>query len=259
MVMQRSKQTEPGRANFRRAPRFATFPSDWHVGRVEVRTTDEGSEQVAASDAGSPPDPEFVEFVGARQHTLLRAAFLVCGDLRLAEDLLRRALVWLAGEWDRVRDERREVEVRRTLYRDAVASWRRRPSADAVTAAGSRDAEVVEPDWQVPAWGEPSWGDPDWTSSDGGGHDEESDDEGGEDAEDAEDAERRRAVLRALDTLTPRQRAVVVLQFFEDRGEPDTADILGTSVGAVHVAAGEAVMALRSALRSADLEIGGAR
>ena len=211
---------------------------------------------MAASDAGSPPDPEFVEFVGARQHTLLRAAFLVCGDLRLAEDLLRRALVRLAGEWDRVRDERPEVEVRRTLYRDAVASWRRRrPAADAVTAAGSRDAEVVEPDWQVPAWGEPAWGDPDWTPTDDAGDDEEPDDE---DAEDAEDAERRRAVLRALDTLTPRQRAVVVLQFFEDRGEPDTADILGTSVGAVHVAAGEAVLALRSAFRSADLEIGGA-
>lgn len=217
---------------------------------------------MAASDAGSPPDPEFVEFVGARQHTLLRAAFLVCGDLRLAEDLLRRALVRLAGEWDRVRDERPEVEVRRTLYRDAVASWRRRrPAADAVTAAGPRDAEVVEPDWRVPAWGEPAWGDPDWTSSDGAGDDEEPDDEepDDEDGEDAEDAERRRAVLRALDTLTPRQRAVVVLQFFEDRGEPDTADILGTSVGAVHVAAGEAVLALRSALRSADLEIGGAR
>ena len=39
-------------------------------------------------DARAPqapwPDDEFVDYVQARQHTLLRAAYLVCGDLRLA-------------------------------------------------------------------------------------------------------------------------------------------------------------------------------
>lgn len=34
-------------------------------------------------------DDDFAEYVGARQHRLLRAAYLVCGDVHRAEDLLQ--------------------------------------------------------------------------------------------------------------------------------------------------------------------------
>ena len=121
-------------------------------------------------DARAPqapwPDDEFVDYVQARQHTLLRAAYLVCGDLRLAEDLLRAALVELARQWDRVREEQPDLFVRRRLYRDAVASWRHRPPAQLL---------------ESPEWLEP---DEPW---------------------DADVVERRREVLRALGALTPRQ------------------------------------------------------
>ena len=70
-------------------------------------------------------DEEFARYVRARQHRLLRAAYLVCGDAHLAEDLLQGALVKLAPRWDRVRDENPDAYVRRILYRDAVSSWRR--------------------------------------------------------------------------------------------------------------------------------------
>ncbi len=43
--------------------------------------------------------------------------------------------------------------------------------------------------------------------------------------------ERRLDVLRALDVLTPRQRATVVLRYVEDRSERETAEVLGVSVG----------------------------
>ncbi|MEP9364333.1 SigE family RNA polymerase sigma factor [Nocardioides sp. CN2-186] len=45
--------------------------------------------------------------------------------------------------------------------------------------------------------------------------------------------ERRILVLEALRTLTPRQRAVIVLRYFDDLTERETADVLGVSVGTV--------------------------
>lgn len=180
-------------------------------------------------DARAPlapwPDDEFVDYAQARQHVLLRAAYLVCGDARLAEHLLRDALVQLARQWQRVREEQPDLFVRRILYRDAVASWRKRPH-DAVT---------------TPAWEQA--GDPDLL-------DERWDDE---------EVERRREVLRALDALTPRQRAVVVLRWFEERGEGDAAEVLGCSTGTVRAEAEAALVHLRAALPKADLGPGGAR
>ena len=171
-------------------------------------------------DAAWPADVEFVEYVRARQHMLLRAAYLVCGDLPLAEDLLEGALVKLARQWERVRDEQPDAFVRRILYRDAISSWR------------NRRPEVVGMD---ALWEEPpdSW--------------------------DAEEVERRLDVLRALGGLTPRQRATVVLRYFEDRTEQDTAEVLGVSVGTVRSQTHDALRHLRAALPRVDLGTGGAR
>jgi RNA polymerase sigma-70 factor (sigma-E family) len=46
-------------------------------------------------------------------------------------------------------------------------------------------------------------------------------------------AERRMVLDRALAALTPRQRATVVLRYYDDQSERDTADALGVSVGTV--------------------------
>jgi RNA polymerase sigma-70 factor (sigma-E family) len=45
--------------------------------------------------------------------------------------------------------------------------------------------------------------------------------------------ERRIALLAALGALTPRQRAVIVLRYFEDLTERQVAEVLGISVGTV--------------------------
>ena len=57
--------------------------------------------------------------------------------------------------------------------------------------------------------------------------------------------------------LTPQQRATVVLRYFEDRGERDTADILGCSVATVRSEAHDALAALRDAMPKVDLRVGG--
>lgn len=196
---------------------------------------------MAGTDAAWAPDVDFVEYVQARQHTLLRAAYLVCGDADLARDVLRDALVRLARQWDRVREDRPDLFVRRALYRGALAT--RRTDGDGEVGDRSSPDEVRGAGWDAPAMGPGGW------------------DSGLLDADpwDAEEAERRRAVLEALDTLTPRQRAAVVLRFFDDRDERDTGDVLGCSSATVRTETDQALARLRAAAPQLDVRTGGAR
>ena len=155
-------------------------------------------------------DEEFARYVRARQHRLLRAAYLVCGDAHLAEDLLQGALAKLATRWERLRHENPDAYVRKILYRDAVSSWRRTRREIAVALPRSRAAGSSRT-------GRPGTGE-------------------------------RVDLLRALAQLTPKQRAVVVLRFFEDRSEADTADALGVSVGTVKSQTHAALARLRTLL-----------
>lgn len=155
-------------------------------------------------------DEEFARYVRARQHGLLRAAFLVCGDLHLAEDLVQGALAKLAPRWERLRHENPDAYVRKVLYRDAVSSWRRT----------RRESLSLFPDVDF----------------------------GGAEPDRSTRAGERVDVLRALGRLTPKQRAVVVLRFFEDRTEADTADALGVSVGTVKSQTHAALARLRTLL-----------
>ena len=93
-------------------------------------------------------DADFARYVRARQHRLLRAAYLVCGDTRLAQDVLEGALATVAGRWERVR-EHPDTVVRHHVYRDALAAARhaRRDSLSAVLAVdeetGERDGDPL--------------------------------------------------------------------------------------------------------------------
>jgi RNA polymerase sigma-70 factor (sigma-E family) len=149
-------------------------------------------------------DREFRAFVEARQHALLRSAYLFAGDLHAAEDLLQQALVKLALRWRRESVHDPEAFVRTVLYRDAVSRWRR----------SQRELLTAEP----PVRQEPG----------------------------AEDAVDSKVMLeQALRRLPPRQRAVLVLRYFEDLGVAQVAQILGVSVGTVKSQTHDALRRLR--------------
>jgi RNA polymerase sigma-70 factor (sigma-E family) len=156
-------------------------------------------------DPGGEVEREFAVYVAARQHRLLRAAYLVCGDEHLAEDLLQQALAKLAVRWERVRSGNPDAYVQRILYRDAVSWWRRVRRE----RLGAEPPELPEP-----------------------GEGQESD--------------LRIDVRRALLALTPKQRAVLILRYFEDLTELETADLLGISVGTVKSQAHVALNRLRT-------------
>ncbi len=151
-------------------------------------------------------EADFEAFVRARWRPLLRTAYLLTGDLQLAEDLLQETLARSAGRWGAIRRRGTpEAYVRKVMYTRSVDAWRWR----------RRQPVVAEPRDTMPG--------PDRSAEVDG-----------------------RLVLRqALARLTPKQRAVLVLRFYEDRSEAQAADLLGCSVGTVKSQTHSALSRLR--------------
>jgi RNA polymerase sigma-70 factor (sigma-E family) len=149
----------------------------------------------------------FSEFVRTRSAALTCSAFLLTGDRHLSEDLVQTALGKAMPRWAKIADNP-EPYVRRILYHEHVSVWRRR-----------RVAEDLMP--QVPDRGHSQSG------------------------FDADTIGVRMVVHRALARLTPRQRAVLVLRYFEDLPESRTAALLNCSVGTVKSQTRHALRRLR--------------
>ena len=148
----------------------------------------------------------FGALVEHRAASLLRTAYLLTGDWGLAEDLLQTALVKTWFKWDGLRDPAAaESYVRQVMARTYATWWRRKWRGELATG------ELPD----VPV----------------------------RDAYD--DVDSRHALRRALAELPPRQRAIVVLRFYEDLSEAQVADLLGCSVGTVKSTASRALVRLR--------------
>jgi RNA polymerase sigma-70 factor (sigma-E family) len=165
------------------------------------------SNEAGPGRSGVDDEEGFREFVRARLPRLSRAAYLLAGGHAQAEDLLQSALIKAADHWSRVsKAGDPEAYVRKILYHEHIRSWRRRRFLEHPTATL-----------------------PDRTATS---------DETGR-------AEMRLVLEQALAKLTRRQRAVVVLRYFEDLSEADTAQVMGTSVGTVKSQTSHALGRLR--------------
>lgn len=151
-------------------------------------------------------DEQFRVFVRQQWNPLLRTAYLLTGDRGTAEDLVQSALEKTHRRWGRIRrQDAPEVYVRRVMVNTATSWWRRR-----------RPLEVpLLPTDTAPA--------PDAYAQ----------------------VEQREQLLAALRRLPPRTQAILVLRYFEDLSEADTAGILGCSVGAVKSQASRGLARLR--------------
>lgn len=151
---------------------------------------------------------DFAELVAARSAGLLRTAWLLTGDDRLAEDLLQTALATTWRRWSRVATGGNpEAYVRKVLL-TTYLSWRRRRWRGEVPSEHLPDRPA------------------------GGDH--------------AGRAGDRDAVRRALARLTRQQRAVVVLRYACDCSVAETAALVGCSAATVRVQAHRALEALRA-------------
>jgi RNA polymerase sigma-70 factor (sigma-E family) len=160
---------------------------------------------------------EFERFVAGAADELLRTAYLVVWDLPEAEDLVQESLLRVARRWPRVRSMDHPLAyARRILINLALDGARRR----------SRHKQELEPTAAHTL--------------------EDRADELA--ARELGVVDTRSELLTALGTLPARQRAVLVLRYFEDLPEAQVAAVLGCSVGTVKSTASRGLTRLQRAL-----------
>ena len=151
---------------------------------------------------------DFDAFVRARTPALLRSAYLLTGDQHLAEDLVQSALGLTHRAWRNLHATgNAEAYARKTMYHLQVTRWRRRRVVESFTG-------------NVP------------------------------DLPGAQSDHTERTVLQlslrsAMSRLTAKQRAVIVLRFFDDLTEAQAAETLGVSVGTIKSQTAKALERLR--------------
>jgi RNA polymerase sigma-70 factor (sigma-E family) len=69
-------------------------------------------------------DAEFTEYVAKQRTTFLRAAYLLCGDWAVAEDVVQIVLVKAYLAWPRIHKEHADAYLRRMIARTAIDQWR---------------------------------------------------------------------------------------------------------------------------------------
>lgn len=157
-------------------------------------------------------DEDFVAFVSASSPTLLRTAWLLCGNAAQAEDLVQEALERVYLKWGRVSRGGRPLAYTRTVLVNLNTDRWRRTHRETVT---DRIAERATADAY----------------------------RGSDD---------RDQIARLLQTLPKREREVIVLRHYADMTEQDVADALGISVGTVKSSASRGLATLRSTLSATE-------
>lgn len=158
------------------------------------------------------PPPGFTEFVMGRSNALFRTAVLLTRDPHSAQDLVQTALTKVWRNWDRIEGEP-EAYTRRVVLNQFLTDRSRRWTGEQPTEA-LPDQPVHDRLEQVPD-------DPARVVTD------------------------RETLADAITALPPRQRAVIVLRYFHDLSEAQTAETMGTSTGTVKSQHSKALAALR--------------
>ena len=156
-------------------------------------------------------EADFSAYVRARQKTFARFAYLLTGDPYSAEDLVQSALAKVYAKWDHISGlESPDAYVRKIMVNEHTTWWRRTWRHRERT--DSELIRVMDP-----------------AGADAPAHDSE--------------------LWAHVRSLAPQQRAAVVLRYYEDLSEAQTAEILGCSVGTVKSHTSRAIRSLRSTMK----------
>ena len=153
-------------------------------------------------------EAEYKDYVTARSYALRHTAFLMCGDAHQAEDVVQTALLKLYVAWHRVERAENRDAYVRRILVRCVIDEKRRGWRRERSMAAVPEAVAPE----------------------------------------GSDLGERDAVLQALAHLAPRQRATLVLRFWEDLSIEQTADLLGCSPGTVRSQTARGLATLRGIL-----------
>ncbi len=155
------------------------------------------------------------EFAAVQLQRLQRPAYLLCGDWHRAEDLVQTTLVKMYGAWARLgADVDLHAYARKVMVNAYISSRRRRWWQHEVATGEDLDASAgAQPDG------------------------------------DFAERDAQRALLMAL---PPRQRAVIVLRFWEDFSVEQTAQALGIATGTVKSQSAEALKTLRISIEQEE-------
>jgi RNA polymerase sigma-70 factor (sigma-E family) len=157
----------------------------------------------------------FREFAVTHAASLRRTAFLFCGDWHTAEDLMQASLMKLYQAWHRVQQQDHVAAYARKILLRTWLDEKRRPWR-----------RVEQRDGEMPELAD-SDADPELVSS---------------------RLWARELVGKALLKVPPRQRAVLVLRYFEDLSVTDVAAVMGCTEGTVKSQTARGLVALRVAV-----------
>ena len=162
---------------------------------------------------------DFDQFVAKHVDDLLRTAYLIVWDEAEAEDLVQECLLKVARRWPRVRRmDQPRAYARRVLVNLAVDGARGRARRHRELGAEAAASLIaIDP---LPA------------------------------------VDTRAELLQALGQLPARQRAVLVLRYFNDLTEAQVAEVLGCPAGTVKSSASRGLARLREALQPIPLKSG---
>jgi RNA polymerase sigma-70 factor (sigma-E family) len=158
----------------------------------------------------------FDAYVRHHAQALCRSAFLLTGDRHLAEDLVQAALAKVALRWDRVVARGDPAPYVRTVIVRTAIAWRRRRWHGEVPTSPLPETPGTE-------------------------H--------------AASVDGRDALRHALLHVPPRQRAALVLRFYEDLSVAETARAMRCSVGTVKSQTAKGLACLRTLLDESSMSL----
>jgi RNA polymerase sigma-70 factor (sigma-E family) len=174
-----------------------------------------GQGEQAASASARCADQAITELYRLHYAKLVRLALLIVGEVPAAEDVVQDAYVSVYRSWTKLRNtDSAAAFLRAAVVNKARSVLRHRAVVDRNTPQAPRNAPSAEHEALVLLG--------------------------------------RSALVAALRKLSPRQRQVIVLRYYEGLSEAEIAEVLGIRKGSVKSHAARGVAALRAELNGID-------